>query len=169
MIIIHGDRRNKYEIEMNKLDEIIPAGFYVKFKHPFPEFMSEPGSYYNNMALIGKFHFKEEQVYNGNIIIGTAFEFIYIRDDRVNHDDPTTKHINVDCRMLWNNPEGSIVQCNYKPKNHFISPVLATSFSYMEGVLNIQSLDDVGHIDELKKRGIEFKLDGLGKGSSTST
>ena len=86
------------------------------------------------------------------------YEFCYIRDDRVKKDDASTKHVNVNYRILGESVDGDIFQGSYKREDHFFSPVLGTSPAQMEDTLNIKDLDKSGPIRELYKRGLKLSL-----------
>ncbi|MEZ5357841.1 MAG: hypothetical protein R3F48_03355 [Candidatus Zixiibacteriota bacterium] len=158
MKIIKGEKIDRIEYEYNCLIENIPADTYVIFKKDFPEFTPMPGTYKNNIGIFTRLDYNSPINVDGQYLIGPAIEICYIRDDREKADDPSTKHINVDYRILGKSIDGHLVQGNYRKDDHFISPVNATSMGYIEENRNLTELGTSGTVSYAYNAGIKFKL-----------
>lgn len=144
--------------EMTQLTVEIEPGQYKIFRHPFPEYLPQPGRFQNNLALVARFELNQPAVIDGEALRGPVFEFCFIRDDRECKDDPSTMHINVAYRILGANDTGEIFQGSYRKGDHFISPVCSTAMGFIETNRNLTGLPDTGPISALVERGVLLEL-----------
>ena len=142
MKIITGEKRERLEREFESLENDIEPAICKQYRSPFPEFMSEPGIYGNNVAVIGRFEFPEPIEIHGSIIQGPAFHYWYIRDDREDHEDENTKHFNVHRRILAHDSSGRLVQHSFTSDDHF-HVTTSTAMAYIETTY-LRGLGDEG-------------------------
>jgi hypothetical protein len=158
MKIIRDKRLKRIETEMSELLKLIPNGCFSRFDHPFPEFMSEPGLYSNNIAFVGRIDAESPKPVGDYVLVGPILEYCYIRDDRDRVNAPSTTHVNVDYRTLARTKDCEIVSGHSRSDIDHYSLMVSTAMPYIEASLNIVGLPDSGPLSLLSERGIGFKI-----------
>jgi len=160
MKTIFGSRKERFEREISLLAREIGPQRYKLYRAPFPDFMTEPGSFKNNLVVVGRFDVSDQLVLENSTIKGTIFEYCYIRDDRDVHHDEATKHINIDRRVLCYDSSNELVQGSFKNDDHLRFDT-STSMASIAKVTRIKNLEEEGNISRAIEEGLIIALEDL--------
>ncbi len=138
-----------------QLCDEIPPGHYRLYVHPFPEFLPKVGRHHNNIALVARPVLDQPLIVDGRPLRDTVFAYCFIRDDRDKRDDSSTKHVNVNYRILGLDSNGDVCQESFVREDHYIPFVnCSTSMASIMQNRNLTGLPESAPISELTKRGV---------------
>jgi hypothetical protein len=159
MEIVIDIRKARYEREMEYLRSVVPTGCYKIFRPPFPnEIETVPGRYSNNLIVVLRYQLNQSVNCFGFDLTGTVIEYRYIRDDREQAPDESTKHVNVHYRLVAQTHDGNLAQESYTDEDHHSGPVDSTAMPVIYRYARLDGLSDSGHISDLNNRGFGFRF-----------